>query len=130
MSVLKCVLTNTFAEAFAGIAEGQHPATPMWANVLTNTLSKCFADQFSHNFQLYSYSLTLAKTIFGDIQFSEGMWNVKMRGRPDGLFGVAQIMLCVSILLKKEKPSAAPYSIRLQRSKAKHPMDAKRLVGR
>ena len=29
-------------------------------------------------------------------KFRKGMWNVKMRGRPDGLFGVAQIMLCVS----------------------------------
>ena len=80
------------------IAESQHPSTPMWANV------EVFADQFSNNFQCCSYSLTLAKFL-GNIQFSEGMWNVKMRGRPDGLFGVAQIMLCVNENSKAKVPA-------------------------
>ena len=39
--------------------------------------------------------LTLAKNILGNVLFSDGMWDVKVRGRPHGLFGVAQIMLCV-----------------------------------
>ena len=39
--------------------------------------------------------LTLAKNIFGHIQLSEEVWEIKMRGRPDGLFGVAQIMRCI-----------------------------------
>ena len=81
------------------IAESQHPSTPMWANV------EVFADQFSHNFQWDSYFLTLAKTFFGNIQFSDGMWNVKLRGRPDGLFGVAQIMLCVNENSKAKVPA-------------------------
>ena len=44
---------------------------------------------------------------FGNIQFSEGMWNVKMSGRPDGLFGVAQIMLCVNENSKAKVPATA-----------------------
>ena len=39
--------------------------------------------------------LTLAKNILGNVLFSDGMWNVKVTGGPDGLFVVAQIMLCV-----------------------------------
>ena len=38
---------------------------------------------------------TCKKNILGNVLFSDGMWNVKMSGRPDGLFGVAQIMVCV-----------------------------------
>ena len=66
----------------------------MWANV------EVFAGSFSGNFPVGFVLPDTCKKKMVKKQFSEGMWNVKMRGRPDGLFGVAQIMLCVNEISK------------------------------
>ena len=47
---------------------------------------------------------------FCNFQFSEGMWNVKMSGRPDGLFCMAQIMLCVNENSKAKVPATVALS--------------------
>ena len=87
-------VTSAHDRAPTIFAEGQHPSTPCGQLLLRTHLPRYSQTHCPTIFSCIRTAHT-CKNISGAIQILGRTWKTKMRGRPDGLLGVAQIMLCM-----------------------------------